>query len=115
NVLAAENRVRGSSQALPPATKFETDWPLGMRANLAEQKVMRNDQVADLGSNRPAWKALGKLVNNYDGRTPMAALKGDNEDSSVYKAISDLRTFLRPLGISIPHGRYLLEEIPPEP
>jgi hypothetical protein len=96
---------------------FDTTWPFGMLANLAERKVRRGDTEADFGSNKPAWQALVKLARNYPRRTSAEALweDGTTELGSVYTAVSTLRRLLAPLGVDIPHpGRrgYVLAELP---
>jgi hypothetical protein len=100
---------------------FDTRWPFGMLANLAERRVRRGDKEADFGSNKPTWQALVKLARNYPSRMSAQALWSSNDTTelgSVYTAISTLRRLLAPLGIHIPHaGRrgYVLAELPPRP
>jgi hypothetical protein len=87
-----------------------------MKADLAERKVRRGNEVADLGTSRPAWDVLVKLANNYPSRTAREALwRQETEVGAVYTAVSTLRRFLALLGIIITHpGRqgYLLSEAP---
>jgi hypothetical protein len=88
----------------PPAAApgYDTSWPLGLRANLPERKVLRNGVEADLGGCNSVWMVLSLLARNYPARTPLAALwDGETEQGAVYMAVRRLRTALHPLGITV--------------
>jgi hypothetical protein len=93
---------------------FETVWPLGLRANLADRRVWRNGAEADLAGNKGAWEALVMLTRNHPARTHVTALwRNETEQGAVYMIVSRLRQLLRPLGLDISTTRnagYLLAE-----
>jgi hypothetical protein len=115
----ARKKERRRHRKLAADTRFTTDWPFAMKADLAGRKVRRGDKEADLGGNRPAWETLVKLANNYPSRTLAVAMqREETELGAVYAAVSKLRRLLAPLGITILNpGRrgYLLAEVPPKP
>jgi hypothetical protein len=99
--------------AIPP--RAATAWPLGMKADLANRKVWRNEVEADLGNSKAAWEILAKLARNYPSRTPRDALWRDDETelAAVYMNVSRLRHLIQPLGLIIPRPNgagYVLAE-----
>jgi hypothetical protein len=99
----------GEQPAAEAPAGFDTPWPLGMRANLADRKVWRNGTVTDLGTDAPAWQTLVKLANAHPNRKAPKPLwrdvwpDGEVELGTVYATISRLRELLEPLGVGIPH------------
>jgi hypothetical protein len=96
---------------------FTTDWPLGMKADLAQRKVRRGDKMVEFGGHQTEWNALVKLASNHPGYTASDAFwrTDDTELGAVYTMMTKLRELLAPLRIIIPHaGRrgYLLTAKP---
>jgi hypothetical protein len=104
--------------APPPAAArgYDTPWPLGLRANLSERKVLRDGIEADLGGRSSVWEVLSALARNHPAHTPLAALwDGETEQAAVYMAVTRLRAALRPLGLTVESkrgrpGGYVLAE-----
>jgi hypothetical protein len=117
-ILFIEEKLRLSGAAPKPeqdgTVAGTKQWPLGMKAGLANRKVCRNHVVVDLGAHKALWDVLCTLVRNYPGRTPATALQSEAVDlGAVYNNISKLKLHLRRLGITLSTARglgYLLAE-----
>ena len=79
----------------------------------ARHRVTRGHRSVDIGGKCLFWDILSELAKRYDAYHSVADLKyavcGNypTSDGTVYSAVSDLRTILRPLGIGIYHENRL--------
>lgn len=95
---------------------------LGLVLDHSRQQVTRQGRPqVDLGGNCRLWELLTALCKRFDSYYPitdlMSEVWGRNclvEEGTVYGAVSDLRTRLRPLGLTIKHKKrigYRLAEL----
>jgi hypothetical protein len=94
---------------------FSTDWPLGMKADVAGRRVRRGNAMVDFGPDRTLWEALVKLAASYPTRIlPQAVWREETNLDAAYGMVSRLRKQLASLSLTIPHaGRrgYVLAEV----